>query len=117
LVVIRTCRARRPFFCVHGAGGNLLNFRDFAELLHADQPVYGLEARGVDGHQPAASSIEEMAELYLEAIRAVQPHGPYVLGGYSGGGVVALQIARLLHRAEDRVDNGVLLDPFYPTTT
>jgi thioesterase domain-containing protein len=106
---------KRPFFCVHGAGGNLLNFRDFAQLLSADQPVYGLEARGVDGQQPPAESIEEMATLYLESIRTVQPHGPYLLGGYSGGGVVALEMARMLERGGERVEHVVLLDTFHPS--
>src|SRR5262249_29017892 len=92
LVLIRKGGARRPFFCIHGAGGNLLNFRDFAQLLSPDQPVYGLEARGVDGQLPPVETIEEMAALYLEGIRTAQPRGPYVVGGYSGGGVIALEI-------------------------
>ena len=54
LVPIRKGGSRRPFFCVHGAGGNLLNFRDFVQRLDAEQPVYGLEARGVDGQLPPA---------------------------------------------------------------
>jgi len=69
LVLIKKGGSRRAFFCVHGAGGNLLNFRDFSERLSPDQPVFGLEARGVDGQLPPADSIEEMAELYLDAIR------------------------------------------------
>jgi thioesterase domain-containing protein len=101
---------------VHGAGGNLLNFRDFAQRLDAEQPVYGLEARGVDGQRPPAQSIEEMADLYLEAIRGVQSQGPYVLGGYSGGGVVALEMARKLAAVGERSINVVLLDTFHPST-
>jgi acyl transferase domain-containing protein/thioesterase domain-containing protein len=116
LVLIRKGGARRPFFCVHGAGGNLLNFRDFAERLNPDQPVYGLEARGVDGQQPPAASIEEMAEMYVSAIRTVQPHGPYLLGGYSGGGVVALEMARKLEAAGEVTKEVILLDTFHPAT-
>jgi acyl transferase domain-containing protein/thioesterase domain-containing protein len=117
LVMIRKGGNRRPFFCVHGAGGNLLNFRDFAQLLSADQPVYGLEARGVDGKLPPAESIEEMAALYLEWVRTAQPEGPYVLGGYSGGGVVALEMARLLEQAGQRVEHVVMLDTFHPSAS
>jgi acyl transferase domain-containing protein/thioesterase domain-containing protein len=117
LVLIRKGGARRPFFCVHGAGGNLLNFRDFAQLLSPDQPVYGLEARGVDGQLPPVETIEEMAGLYLEAIRQAQPHGPYIVGGYSGGGVIALEIARMIEQAGESVENVVLLDTFHPATT
>ena len=116
LVQIRKGGSRRPFFCVHGAGGNLLNFHDFTQQLSPEQPVYGLEARGVDGQQPPAASIEEMAALYLEAVRSVQPHGPYVLGGYSGGGVVALEMARLLELAGERAAEVILLDTFHPAT-
>jgi thioesterase domain-containing protein len=117
LVAIRKNGSRQPFFCVHGAGGNLLNFRDFAERLSPEQPVYGLEARGVDGQLPPATSIEEMADLYLEAVRMRQPHGPYLLGGYSGGGVIALEMARKLAAAGEQTANVVLLDTFHPSTT
>jgi thioesterase domain-containing protein/malonyl CoA-acyl carrier protein transacylase/acyl carrier protein len=117
LVLIRKGGSRRPFFCVHGAGGNLLNFRDFSERLSPEQPVYGLEARGVDGQLPPAGSIGEMADLYLTAIRAQQAHGPYLLGGYSGGGVVALEIARKLAEAGERTNEIVLLDTFHPSTS
>jgi thioesterase domain-containing protein/aryl carrier-like protein len=116
LVPIRKGGSRRPFFCVHGAGGNLLNFRDFATRLDPEQPVYGLEARGVDGQQPPAGSIEEMADLYLEAIRKMQPQGPYLLGGYSGGGVVALVMARKLAEIGERTTHVLLLDTFHPAT-
>jgi acyl transferase domain-containing protein/thioesterase domain-containing protein len=116
LVPIRKNGSRQPFFCVHGAGGNLLNFREFVQRLGPDQPVFGLEARGVDGLLPPASSIEEMAGLYLEAIRRVQPSGGYLIGGYSGGGVVALEMARQLTAIGERIDNVVLLDTYHPST-
>ena len=115
VVMIKKGGSRRPFFCVHGAGGNLLNFRDFAERLSPEQPVYGLEARGVDGQLPPAESIEEMADLYLDAMRRQQPHGPYILGGYSGGGVVAIDMARKLVAAGERVEEVLLLDTFHPS--
>ena len=57
------------------------------------QPFYGLQARGIDGVLEPHQSIEAMASAYLEEIRAVRPHGPYVLGGYSGGGLVAFEMA------------------------
>jgi acyl transferase domain-containing protein/thioesterase domain-containing protein len=117
IVLIKKGGSRQPFFCVHGAGGNLLNFRDFSERLSPEQPVYGLEARGVDGQLPPAQSIEEMAELYLEALRRQQATGPYLLGGYSGGGVVALEMAQRLVAAGERVNEVVLLDTFHPGTS
>jgi len=114
LVPIRKGGSRRPFFCVAGAGGNLLNFRDFSLRLDPEQPVYGLEAPGVDGQLPPAESIEEMAELHLASIRQVQAEGPYLLGGYSGGGVVALEIAQKLAEAGELTNEIVLLDTFHP---
>ncbi|HYN05181.1 MAG TPA: SDR family NAD(P)-dependent oxidoreductase [Vicinamibacteria bacterium] len=116
LVQIRKGGSRLPFFCVHGAGGNLLVFRELAERLGPEQPVYGLEARGVDGHLPPAASIGEMAELYLGAIRGVRPRGPYLLGGYSGGGVVALEMATRLATAGEAVGEVILFDTFHPST-
>jgi acyl transferase domain-containing protein/thioesterase domain-containing protein/acyl carrier protein len=103
-----------PFFCVHGAGGNVLNFRDLAKRLTASQSFYGLQAKGVTGGEPAGS-IEEMASTYIAAIRGLRPRGPFLLGGYSGGGVVAYEMAQRLRAAGERV-NLVLLDTFHPAT-
>jgi thioesterase domain-containing protein/acyl carrier protein len=103
-----------PFFCVHGAGGNVLNFRDLAKRLGPAQSFYGLQAKGVTGGQPA-ESIEEMATSYIAAIRSLRPRGPYLLGGYSGGGVVAYEMAQRLHAAGERVMLA-LLDTFHPAT-
>jgi thioesterase domain-containing protein len=111
LVLIQQGRSRFPFFCVHGAGGNVLNFRDIARRLGADQTFYGLQAQGVDG-TPPLRTIEEMAALYVPAIQNVQPKGPYLLGGYSGGGVVAYEMAQLLRRAGHEIGLVVLLDTF-----
>jgi thioesterase domain-containing protein/aryl carrier-like protein len=105
-----------PFFCVHGAGGNVMNFRELAVTLGKEQPFYGLQARGVDGKLPLATSIEEMATIYLEGIRQVQPKGPYYLGGYSGGGVVAYEMAQRLKAEGEEVRLLAFLDTFHPST-
>jgi thioesterase domain-containing protein len=104
-----------PLYCVHGAGGNVLNFRMMARHLGSDQPFIGIQARGVNGEAPA-TSIDEMADLYLSELRAARPKGPYVLGGYSGGGVVAYEIAQRLLAAGEDVPLLVLLDTFHPST-
>jgi thioesterase domain-containing protein len=101
-----------PFFCVHGAGGNVLNFRDLARRLGAGQTFYGLQAKGVAGDEPART-IEEMASAYTRAIRAVSARGPFLLGGYSGGGIVAYEMAQRL-RAEGLHVSLVFLDTFHP---
>ncbi|AEI66239.1 type I polyketide synthase [Corallococcus macrosporus] len=116
LVTIQKGGNAPPFFCVHGAGGNVLNFRELAQALGKEQPFYGLQARGVDGKLPPADSIEEMASIYLESIRQVQPHGPYLLGGYSGGGVVAYEMAQRLHALGEPVALVAFLDTFHPAT-
>jgi acyl transferase domain-containing protein/thioesterase domain-containing protein len=103
-----------PFFCIHGAGGNVLNFQKLAQNVGSQQPFYGLQAQGVDGSLPALTSIEEMATLYLEAIRSVWPSGPFLLGGYSGGGVVAYEIAHKLQAAGEQVPLIVFMDSFHP---
>lgn len=100
-----------PFFCVHGAGGNVLNFRDIARRLGDDRTFYGLQAQGVDGSAPL-KSIEEMASLYLPELLRVHPHGPYLLGGYSGGGNIAYEMAQRLIRSGRKVALLVLLDTF-----
>ncbi|MFP2934212.1 thioesterase domain-containing protein, partial [Pyxidicoccus sp. 3LG] len=116
LVTIQKGGTGTPFFCVHGAGGNVLNFRELAGTLGKDQPFYGLQARGVDGKLPPADSIEEMASIYLESIRQVRPKGPYLIGGYSGGGVVAYEMAQRLKAMGEEVGLLAFLDTFHPST-
>ncbi len=114
LVEITRGGNRPPLFCVHGAGGNVLNFRDLSWGLHHDQPFFALQARGVDGKTPPHGSIEEMARAYLEEIRALRPHGPYLLAGYSGGGVVAFEMAHQLKALGEEVPLLVFFDTYHP---
>jgi acyl transferase domain-containing protein/thioesterase domain-containing protein len=114
LVVVQEGQGRTPFFCMHGAGGNVLNFRDLARAMHPTQPVYGLQAAGVDGLSRPRETVEEMARAYLEEIQVLQPHGPYLLGGYSGGGIVAFEMARRLTAMGEAVALLALLDTFHP---
>ena len=80
----------------------------------AGQPFYGLQARGVDGKLPPLTRVEDMAALYISEIRRVQPHGPYFLGGYSGGGVIAFEMAQQLRRAGEQTAMLVFIDTFCP---
>ncbi len=98
----------RPCFFVHPAGGNVLCYRDLAERL--DRPFYGLQAAGLYGEQSPLQDIERMAELYAQAIRQVQPSGPYLLGGWSSGGIIAFAIAHLLERRGETVERVLMLD-------
>jgi len=114
LVEITRGGNRPPLFCVHGAGGNVLNFRDLSWGLHHDQPFLALQARGVDGASDPHRSIEEMAQAYIDEIRALRPHGPYLLAGYSGGGIVAFEMAQQLTRLGEEVPLLVFFDTFHP---
>ncbi|NTU79349.1 MAG: SDR family oxidoreductase [Chloroflexales bacterium] len=96
LVPIQPGGTRPPLFCVHAAGGNVLLFRDLARHLGPDQPVYGLQAQGLDGQLPVLTSIEAMAERYVAEILRMRPEGPYLLGGYCMGGTVAIEMAQRL---------------------
>ncbi|HJX28080.1 MAG TPA: alpha/beta fold hydrolase, partial [Thermoanaerobaculia bacterium] len=99
-----------PLFCIHGGGGSVLVFADLARALGGELPVFGLEARGLSAGQAPVDRIEEMAGLYLDAIREARPSGPYRLLGYSIGAKVAFEIARRLEAEGERIDLLALLD-------
>ena len=111
---------KAPFFLVAGMFGNVLNLRNLAQLLGTDRPFYGLQARGLLGTEPPHSSIPEAAADCIAELKQVQPQGPYLLGGFSGGGLTAWEMAHQLEAAGDRVSVLVLLDtplPMRPTLT
>ena len=103
-----------PFFLVAGMFGNVLNLRHLAQLIGADRPFYGLQARGLFGDMQPHLTFEEAARDYLQEIRQVQPHGPYLLGGFSGGGITAYEMARQLRAAGEEVAMLVMLDTPLP---
>ncbi|MDP6538814.1 MAG: SDR family NAD(P)-dependent oxidoreductase [Planctomycetota bacterium] len=105
---------RTPFFLVAGMFGNVLNLRHLAHLIGEERPFYGLQARGVYGGHEPHDDFEEMARAYIGEMRAVQPAGPYLLGGFSGGGITAYEIARQLREAGEEVALLVLLDTPLP---
>jgi thioesterase domain-containing protein len=104
---------RQPFCCVHPVGGSVFCYRELAAALGAEQPFYALEARGLAPGEPPFLRIEEMAAAYVAAVRAAQPAGPYLLGGWSFGGLVALEMACQLERAGEAVALA-LIDPTTP---
>jgi len=106
-----------PFFLVAGMFGNVLNLRHLAHLVGTDRRFYGLQARGLYGDQAPHESFDEMAEAYIAEMKAVQPHGPYFLGGFSGGGITAYEIAQQLRSQGEEIALLVFLDtplPFPP---
>ena len=94
LATLRPGGPARPLFCIHGLGGHIASFLPLAGGLDRKRPVYGLQAQGLDAGQQPHDSIEEMAAFYLSEIREVQPRGPYLLAGWSMGGVIGLEMAQ-----------------------
>ncbi|MEO9651776.1 MAG: SDR family NAD(P)-dependent oxidoreductase [Roseobacter sp.] len=103
-----------PFFLVAGMFGNVLNLRHLAHLLGADRPFYGLQARGLYGDADPHDNIPEAARDYIAEMRQVQPHGPYMVGGFSGGGITAFEIARQLREEGEEISAVILLDTPLP---
>lgn len=81
-------------YCIHGVGGNVLEFEPLTKVIDADQPVFGLQAPGLNLQKEPLESIEEMAERYVEEILAHNPNGPYLLCGSSLGGWIAFEMVR-----------------------
>lgn len=85
---------KRPLFCVHVEGGHLWPYRRLAQYFEHDRPVFGLPARGADGSERADASVAAMARHCIELMRGQQPDGPYLVVGYSSGGIIAYEMAR-----------------------
>jgi acyl transferase domain-containing protein/thioesterase domain-containing protein/acyl carrier protein len=103
-----------PFFVVAGMFGNVLNLRHLALELGEERPVYGLQARGLIGEDDPHVTIADAARDYLDEIRQIQPQGPYLLGGFSGGGITAYEMAQQLQAAGEETAALVLLDTPLP---
>ncbi|MGR3625792.1 MAG: type I polyketide synthase [Limimaricola sp.] len=103
-----------PLFLVAGMFGNVMNLRHLAQHLGGDRPVWALQARGVAGDVAPHDSFEEAARDYIAEMRRLHPGGPWLLGGYSGGGITALEIGRQLRQAGEEVAALQLLDTPLP---
>jgi thioesterase domain-containing protein/acyl carrier protein len=110
LVELQTSGSKPPLFFVHPAGGNVICFVDLALSVGPDQPFYGLQAVGLYGEQSPFTRIEDAASHYIEAVRSVQPEGPYFLGGWSLGGYIAYEMAQQLWAQGQKVGQLLLLD-------
>jgi acetoacetyl-CoA synthetase len=112
LVLLRPGMAAGALFLAHGLGGSVMELRQVANAIDSDYAVYGIEARGLDGRAEPFDSIEDMARFYLGEIRRIQPAGPYLLAGFSFGGLVALEMAQQLRAEGETVRFLALLDSF-----
>lgn len=105
---------RAPFFLVAGMFGNVLNLRHLAGLLGSDRPFFGLQAQGLTGEAPPHDRIEEAAQSMLREMEQVHRGGPWLLGGFSGGGLTAFEIAQALRARGEEMGALVLLDTPLP---
>ena len=114
LVKIQSGNSTLPFFCVHPSGGNVLCYAALAHHLGPQQTFYGLQSWALSGVNFPHTTIEDMATYYLNEMKTVQPHGPYFLGGWSMGGVVAFEIAQQIQMQGEQVGLLALLDSRAP---
>lgn len=103
----------KPFFCIHPIGGNVFCYAPLARAMGHDTKFYALQSPALSGRQ-CPTSITEMAQMYIEDMRKVQPNGPYRLGGWSMGGVVAYEMAQQLQSSGQTVENLTLIDSYTP---
>ncbi len=114
IVPIKQSGSRTPFFCVHCVGGNVLNYNAFIPYLDQDQPLYGIQCKGLDGIEKPFNSIKIMAECYINEMKKIQPNGPYLIGGGSMGGLVAYEMAQQLQKKGDAISLLLMLDSGCP---
>ena len=115
LVAIQPSGSATPIFMVPGVGGNVLVFAKLAKLMGSEQPIYGLQARGLDGKEAPFTSVPEMASHYVQAIRQVQPEGPYLMAGVCTGGLIVYEMAQQL-ATDGRTATICMVDTWHPNT-
>ena len=112
LVLLKASAGKLPIFIAHGLGSSVMELFHIVKHLEPGRPVYGLQARGIDGVSTPFRSIEENALVCLDAIKQIQPNGPYFLIGYSLGGLVMLEIAQQLASTGERVGLLAMVDSY-----
>lgn len=112
LIQLKDGSQEPPVFIASGLGGGPAEFFQLAKYMRASNPMYGLQPKGIEGFDPPCERIEEMAEFYLDAVRRFQTRGPYILIGYSLGGLVALEMARQFNARGEKVALLVMLDSY-----
>lgn len=98
IVPLQPRGTRTPVFALGGHNGDVFCYRALVQRLGEDQPFFGLQPPGVDGHGEPLASVEELAAYFTAQIRAFRPHGPCIIAGYCGGGSIAFELARQLLR-------------------
>ena len=111
LIAIRPEGSLPPLFFTHTILGDVVFVRQFLPFLPPEQPLYAIQARGLEGDDPPHTDFEEMASDFVKLIRRVQPAGPYFLAGLCDGSLTAVEMARILRAAGEDVAFVGLIDP------
>jgi len=116
IVPLKTSGRKTPLFLVHPIGGSVFWYKLLEKYIDKDQPLYGIQDPGLDMNEVLFTNLEEMASAYIDSIQAIQPNGPYLLGGASFGSTVAVEMARQLQERGETVTSIISLDgwAFYP---
>jgi thioesterase domain-containing protein len=101
-----------PIFIAHGIGGTVMELFELVNHIDIPNAIYGTQAIGIDGTSSPLETIEDMAEVFLKAIKKVQIHGPYLLVGHSLGGLVMLELAQRLSGKGDQVALLAMMDSY-----
>lgn len=115
LVPIKPNGSKKPVYLIHGGGLNILVFKSMSDYMDPDQPVYALQALGLNGKTALYQTIEEIAAKYNSEIMQVDPVGPYLLAGYSLGGKIAYEMARQMIASGKEVRMLGIFDTFIPS--
>ncbi|MEI8396696.1 MAG: alpha/beta fold hydrolase, partial [Rhodospirillaceae bacterium] len=110
VVAVNAAGARTPLICFHPVGGNILCYREMADLLGPDQPVYMIQSYGLEDNQPLHATVEAMVSGYLAAMKGAVPDGPLALAGWSFGGLLAWEAACRLQQAGTEIKALILFD-------
>ncbi len=115
LVEIQSTGTKRPFFCVHPIGGEVICYAELARQLGSEQPFYGFQVPKQSQQHIPFQTIEEIACSYIVEMQEIQPKGPYLLGGWSMGGVIAFEMAQQLRQQGQEVAFLALIESYLPT--
>jgi thioesterase domain-containing protein/acyl carrier protein len=111
LIAGRTTGSKQPLFMVHGGSGFAFIEPGFVEVIGEDRPVYFFQARGLDGRVPPLNRVEDIARLYVQSMREVQPSGPYNITAMCAGAFIALEMCNQIEEAGETIGHLILLDP------
>lgn len=110
IVPLQTQGAKTPFFGVHPLFGLVYPYAELARMMKPSRPFYAIQARGFSAGEHPLRTINEMASLYISEMKRVQPSGPYYIGGWSLGSLIALEMAQQLHKEGEDVERLIIID-------